>query len=105
MLDSPLFLCGILYNQLYFPASGFLAEIVKIMDLEEFIVKFANQFDDTDTSEIQASTEYQELEEWSSLTAMSIIALAKTEYGKTITGREVRSCKTVGQLFTLISSK
>lgn len=75
------------------------------MKLEEFILNFADQFDDTDASEIQADTEYQELEEWSSLTAMSLIALAKTQYGKTITGREVRSCKTVEELFNLIVSK
>lgn len=75
------------------------------MKLEEFIENFANQFDDTDASEIQADTEYQELEEWSSITAMSLIALAKAEYGKTITGREVRSCKTVEDLYNLIASK
>ena len=75
------------------------------MDLQKFIEEFTNQFDDTEASEIKADTEYQELEEWSSLTAMSLIALAKTEYGKTITGREVRSCKTVEDLFNLIASK
>lgn len=75
------------------------------MDLNDFIKNFADQFDDTDASEITADTEYQELDEWSSLTAMSIIALAKTEYGKTITGREIRNAKTVKDLFELISSK
>ena len=75
------------------------------MELKEFIEKFADQFEDTDASEIQANTEYQELDEWSSITAMSLIALAKTQYGKTITGREVRSCKTVEDLFNLIASK
>lgn len=75
------------------------------MDLNEFIKNFADQFDDTDASEITADTEYQELDEWSSLTAMGIIALAKTEYGKTITGREIRYTKTVKDLFDLISSK
>ena len=75
------------------------------MELQEFIKNFADQFDDTDASEIKADTEYQELDEWSSLTAMSLIALAKAEYGKTITGREVRSCKTVEELFNLIASK
>ena len=58
-----------------------------------------------DVSEISSDTEYQELDEWSSLTAMSIIAMAKTEYGKTITGREIRYVKTVKELFNLISSK
>ena len=75
------------------------------MELNDFIKNFADQFDDTDASEIQKDTVYQELEEWSSLTAMSLIALAKTQYGKTITGREVRSCNTVEDLFNLIASK
>lgn len=75
------------------------------MNLQDFIENFAAQFDDTDASEIQAETDFQELEEWSSLTAMSIIAFAKTQYGKTITGREIRSCKTVEELYNLIASK
>ena len=75
------------------------------MEINDFIKNLADQFDDTDASEITADTEYQELDEWSSLTAMSIIALAKTEYGKTITGREIRSTKTVKDLFDLINSK
>ena len=75
------------------------------MDINDFLENFANQFEDTDATEIKKDTIYQELEEWSSLTAMSLIALAKAEYGKTITGREVRSCKTVEDLFNLIASK
>jgi acyl carrier protein len=75
------------------------------MELNEFVSAFAEQFDDTDASEITYDCEYQELEEWSSLTAMSIIAMAKTQCGKTITGREIRSCKTVSELYNLIQSK
>ena len=75
------------------------------MTLDEFIVNFAEQFDDTDASEILPSTKFQNLEEWSSLTSMSVIALAKTEYGKTITGGELRVCETVEDLFNLIASK
>lgn len=75
------------------------------MNLDNFINDFANQFDDTDSSEILAGTYFQELDEWSSLTAMSIIAFVKTEYDKVITGKEIRSCETVEDLFNLISSK
>ena len=75
------------------------------MELKDFIEKFANLLDDTDVSAIQADTAYQELEEWSSLTAMGIIAMARTEYGKKVTGIEIRKCKTVEQLFHLIASK
>ena len=75
------------------------------MELNEFIKNFAEQFDDTDASEISAYTEFHELEEWSSLTGMSVIAMAKTVYGKTITGKEIRECETVEDLFNLIASK
>lgn len=75
------------------------------MNLEEFVNNFAEQFDDTDPSEIQASTAFHDLEEWSSLTGMSVIAMAKTIYGKSLTGSELRSCITVEDLFNLLSSK
>ena len=75
------------------------------MELKDFITAFADQFDDTDASEIQASTVFHDLEEWSSLTGMGVIALAKTQYGKTITGAEVRACVTVEDLFNLIKNK
>lgn len=75
------------------------------MEIKDFIENFAEQFDETDASEIQAETHYQDLDEWSSLTAMSIIAMAKTQYGKAITGKEIRSCETVQDLFDLIQSK
>ena len=75
------------------------------MDIQEFIRQFAEQFDDTDPADIQAGTKFQELEDWSSLTAMGIIAFVKTSYGKTVTGLEIRSCSTVEELFHLVLNK
>ena len=75
------------------------------MNLNDFIKNFADQFDDTDPSEIQAETKFRDLEEWSSLKGMGVIALAKTEYGKTITSKELRECVTVEEVFNLIASK
>ena len=75
------------------------------MELNNFVKKFADQFDDTDPSEIKADTKFRELEEWGSLIGMGVIALSKTEYGKTITGKELRQCETVEDVFNLIASK
>lgn len=75
------------------------------MELYKFIADFANQFDDTDVSEIKSDTIFQELEEWSSLTSLGIIAFIKTNYDKNITGKEIRSCETVKELFDLVASK
>lgn len=75
------------------------------MELNDLIAAFADQFDDTDASEIQASTVFHDLDEWSSLIGMGVIALAKTQYGKTITGAEIKECVTVEDLYNLINNK
>ena len=43
--------------------------------LEEFVALFAEQFDETDASEITATTVFHDLEEWSSLIGLSVIAM------------------------------
>lgn len=75
------------------------------MELNEFVANFANQFDDTDPEEIKADTAFHDLDEWSSLTGMSVLAMAKTEYGKAITGAELKACVTVEDVFNLIKNK
>lgn len=75
------------------------------MELENFIIDFADQFEDTDPSEITPSTVYKDLDEWSSILAFSVIAMVKVNYGKTVTGAEIRHCNTVEDLFNTIAAK
>lgn len=75
------------------------------MELNEFVANIAGKLEDTDASEIQASTIFHDLDEWDSFTNMDIIALAKAEYGKAITGPELRACVTIEDLFNLINNK
>ncbi len=75
------------------------------MQLDEFISNFADLFDDTDASEITASTNYRELEEWSSLIALSVIAMVDDEYDVTLKGNDITGCTTVEDLFNLVQSK
>ena len=75
------------------------------MELKDFIKNFADQFDDTDASEIKAETEFKELDEWSSLIALSVIAMADEEYEVTLKGEDIRTSNTVKDLFNLIKSR
>lgn len=75
------------------------------MELKDFIENFANQFDDTDANEIQANTVYKELDEWSSLIALSVIAMVDEEYDITIKGDDIRNSNTVEDLFNVVKSK
>jgi len=75
------------------------------MELNDFILHFAEQFEETDPKLITANCEFQELEEWSSMTLLSIIVFIKKKYNKTITAREIRTCVTVQDFFELVQSK
>lgn len=75
------------------------------MELKDFIENFADQFDDTDASEIKAETIFKELDEWSSLIALSVIAMVDEEYDIALKGDDIRGAKTVEDLFNLVKSR
>lgn len=75
------------------------------MELKDFIESFAEQFDETDVSEIKAETVFKELDEWSSLIALSVIAMVDEEYDVTIKGDDIRNSNTVEDLFNAVKAK
>lgn len=75
------------------------------MELKEFIENFANQFDDTDASVFAADTPFHDLDEWSSLIALSIIAMVDEEYDVTLKGDDIKNAQTVEELFNTVKAK
>ena len=75
------------------------------MEIKEFIQNFADQFEDTDTSVFTAETKYRELDEWSSILALGIIAMVDEEYEVTLKAADMQQAITVGDLFELVKSK
>lgn len=75
------------------------------MEIKDFINHFEDVFEDTEISALKPETNFRELEEWSSLTALSTMAMINDEYDLAITADEMRSTTTFQQLFDLVSSK
>ena len=75
------------------------------MELNEFVEKFAEQFDDTDPSEIKAETNFRDLEEWSSLIGLSIISMVDDEFEVVLKGDDMRRANTVEELYNFVLSK
>lgn len=67
--------------------------------LDEFVALFAEQFDDTDASEIKAETVFHELDEWSSLIGLSVIAMVDEEFDVALKGDDVKNAVTVEDLY------
>lgn len=75
------------------------------MDINEFVKLFAEQFDETDIQVFSPKTIFKDLEEWSSLLALSIIAMVDEEFDVTLKGDDIRSAQTIEDLYKLINSK
>jgi len=73
--------------------------------LEEFVKLFAEQFDDTDPSLINAATIFHELDEWSSLIGLSVIAMVDEEFDIALKGDDVKNAVTVEDLYNNVMAK
>ncbi|MBK0378212.1 hypothetical protein [Mucilaginibacter segetis] len=75
------------------------------MDIEKFISELADQYDDIDTSGFTSETLFKENEEWSSMTALSIIAMVDDSYSVRLTGDDIRKSQTIQDIYNIVFSK
>lgn len=73
--------------------------------LEEFTALFAEQFDETPSSEITKNTNFHELDEYSSLIALSLIAMIDEEFDVTVKGNDIKNAVTVKDLYNIVISR
>ena len=75
------------------------------MSLDQFIENFADLFDETDPDTINETTSCKDLEEWSSLLALSVIAMIDEEYDVEFRGEDIRNSNTVEDLYNIVKSR
>ena len=75
------------------------------MEISAFLQHFADMLNDTDAALITADTIFRDLDEWDSLTALSLIAMVDDEYAVKLSGDDIKSSTTITELFEKVSSK
>lgn len=75
------------------------------MEINKFVTDFVNQFDPAPEELITAETEFSQISNWDSLTALAIIAMIDDEYGVNFTYQEMRGCTTIQDIFEIVKSK
>ncbi len=75
------------------------------MELNEFVAHFAEQFEETAPSVLTPETKYHDLDEWSSLIGLSIIAMVDEEYDVALKGDDIKKSVTIEDLFNVVKSK
>jgi acyl carrier protein len=74
------------------------------MVIDGFTEEFADAIE-ISRDEVSKDTEFKQLEIWDSLCVLTIIAMVDTTYGITVSGRDLESSRTVGDLFDLVRSR
>ena len=72
------------------------------MEIKEFIEKFAEVIEVENVDALTAETEFRNLDEWSSLSVMLLIAFFDEEFEKEIGGTDIKKCDTIQDLFNLV---
>lgn len=75
------------------------------MELATFIQNFESIFFEIETGSITSNTNFREIDEWSSLLALSLIALMDELYSIKLSGEEIQKCRTVEDLFNIVTTK
>ncbi|QLF92482.1 acyl carrier protein [Pseudomonas sp. ABC1] len=71
------------------------------MSQEQFIESFLFATDFLKPVEVTMDTALRDLPEWDSIAALAVIVMFDMEYGKTITGADLKQEQTLGGLYTL----
>lgn len=75
------------------------------MEISSFIQKMSDAIDIEQSGLLKPETRFKELEEWTSLEALSLIAMVHDEYGISITNQNIRELTTIDDLFTFVSQQ
>lgn len=73
------------------------------MDINVFIQHFAEQFEETEAEEFAPDTVFRDNDEWSSLLALSVMAMINEEYDVLISADEMRHANTIQDLFDTVN--
>lgn len=75
------------------------------MNIQEFISIIEEEFDEVENGTLEASTSFRQMEGWSSMHALILIALVDNHFDVLLTGEELRGLDTIQDLYDLLASK
>jgi len=73
--------------------------------MQKFLENMTEVLEDTEASLIKAESILRDFNDWDSLAALSLIAMADQEYEVQLTGADIDSATTLEDIFKIIKSK
>lgn len=73
--------------------------------LEKFIDLFSELFEDTEKTAFTPDCRFKDLDEWSSLIAISVVGMVDEEYDVSLRGDDVKLSDTISDLYNVVVNK
>jgi len=75
------------------------------MEIKEFIEKLEVEFEELEPGTLKEDTDFRDLDEWSSMHALIIIALIDVDYEVVVNGEDLSKIRTVKELYDLVKER
>ena len=75
-----------------------------MVDVKQFIQNFADQFDD-EPEGLTLETRFRDIDEWSSLIALSEMAMCDVEYEVIISANEMENANSIADLYNIVNER
>lgn len=75
------------------------------MKIQEFIEKIEVEFVDLAKGTLNSKSSFRDIEDWSSMHALIIIALIDSEYEVLLTGEDLKQAVTLKDLYDIVINK
>lgn len=75
------------------------------MTIEQFIADFENAVEDVEPGTLSAETAFKSIEQWDSLSVLTVIAMVDADYDTRLKARELKQAETLNDLYSIIEGK
>jgi acyl carrier protein len=75
-----------------------------MIEISNFIENFAAVFEEVDPESLKPESKFRDIEEWSSLYALAIIAMTDEKYNSRLTGDDIRNSSTISDIFEIVKA-
>ena len=75
------------------------------MEESKFLECISTVFDDVELDDLSMNTQFKNLDEWSSLSALGLLAVVSDEFGVELNNNDIKNAETIQDLFNIIKNR
>lgn len=75
------------------------------MTIDNFLSNISEIFEDSSIESEGGTLKFKELDEWDSMTSLSLIAVIDEKYNVVLTDKDIINCETLADIYAVVNQK